>query len=375
VLGYYFMKEQTPGKKPSGSWKNRLTSIAAGGTAGTFFGGITYATARLLTDNEHAIYWGVGVGGSLASAGTGATLAAHSLGEAQDHRESGNKGKSRLKVAQATIEAAFGFGAAGGIAGFESTGVSGAIAGAVAGAALAGGSTLLQYRERTRKFPELIIPAGSSIQRDRRFPERAAGHEFPPVFRVTSLKDLKEFREINKELLTREAFEVPKHSNTPTHSSARGMRFLSAIMIVPDLQHYPIADPKDRRTNLGGVSLVEKNTDMTLTDSTDSIVVHPCKDSLWFWPEPTLFEDKVGTSRYLNEDKWGYWMDKSWKHSALVLVQYQGPGSFIGDKPNPHEVVDNYWLIDLDTRQDGIRRKVRQPQPVMDSAFDPRPAA
>src|SRR3989344_7436541 len=316
------MKKQQPRDKKRRAFK-RASDFAIGGLAGGFLGGIAYGVSHIFTDEEHAQRWGIGVGAFFAVGGTGTSLANRSLEEAEDYAAEGQRMRSRLKVAQATLEGVAGFGAAGGIVGFETGGTRGAMIGTGIGATLGGFATLSSYEERRRKLPELIIPSGSSIERDTRFAERKDGHVYPPVYRVSSLKDLKEFREVNKEKLAKTADSVPAISDKP-YSSISGVRFLTAVMIIPDLQHYPLLDPDDKEKSLGvgAVTLVSKNVDMKLHGEDDNIVVHPYERSFLFWQYPTIFDDVLPgqSSGVFSDKKWAYWQEKSWKHPVIVLA-------------------------------------------------------
>lgn len=364
------MKEgqpKDPIDKDKNSNKDRIrhirNTIAAAGVGGILFGGITYAVSNLFTGSDNAERLGTVVTGSSASAMAGIGLSNISLGRAEDHLEQGKKDKAKLKVIRASLESAAGFGTAGAFVGFNTGSLTNTLIGTGLGVAFGGYGVIWEYERRTRPFPNFIIPSGNSMERDITFPDREGGVKFPPVFRTLSLRDLKEFRKVNKEKIIKWAggiAHVPEKSSNPNSPGAD--RLVTSVIIIPNLQHYPAFDP-------------EGTPCMKLVDvkNNEEIVVYPNKESHSFWPYQTCFEARFGESRYFLEEEWNAWKDQSWNHNVTLLVQYQKNYSafsksflkkaFSSSYPGFDEISDNYWLLDISSSGGIQRRKVDKKVP------------
>lgn len=356
------MKEGQTGQNPDKNngilldLKIRVDHALYAGVLGTFFGGISYGVSRLLTAQENAVKWGLGIGGGFASAGLGATWSNLSMEKAEYYLAQDKKGKARFKVAQAVLEGALGIGGAAAIPGIETGNFNLATIGGIGGMVFGGISSFLIFRERIKSFPELITPAG--IQRDASFPDSIEGKKFPPVYRASTLKDLIEFRGVNKERIIKWAGDVPAESIDP-HSLSTS-RLITSVFIIPDLQHFPAYDPEG------------ETQDMKLVEGKDNIVVHPDKHSFQAWPYQTCFEIKFGESTYFQDKFWQEWRERSWKHGVVLLAQYQTKNSF--GTPSPEQISDRYWLLDIISDDGGQRRRVPRkiPQGAPSPVFNPQ---
>lgn len=357
------MQERNSGSSPkekTPKWARPKYTLVSG-LLGGYFGGLSYGITRIFSDNESAQRIGLGVGGGFAAGILGASFSTFSMDEANRYALQGEKAKSRLKVVQAVVEGAAGFGATGAIAGFESKGLASAVIGAGTGVVVGGFGSYLKYKERTKGLSALVIPPGNSVERDTGFPDAKELVQYPPVYRVSSLSDLKEFREVNKRALVKAGSWVSGKADQPDDMGET--RFVSAVFIVPNLRHFPAMDPQEDTTLFGKVK--ERSFDMRLNDTSDNVVAHPCLHSYAFWPYQTIFEDLLGESRYFNDDKWEYWRDRSWDHGVVILAQYQTTGfsRFSGLDPNPKNVIDNYWLLDVLSKEGGVKKRVKERKP------------
>lgn len=344
------MSERQDGKTPGRARYSSLRTALASVVGGTFFGGLAYGASSLLTSRETAERIAIGVGGGFVVAGAGAVLSSHSLERAEDYCGQGRATRARLEVVRAGLEAAAGFGGAGAIAGFESGSAVNTTIGAGVGVVLGAAGSLLQYRERTRKFPELVVSPGNSMKRDTSFIDREDGRKLPPVYRASSLRDLKEFRQINKETIVNwVGGMLPETSNNPLSLLAK--QLVTAVVIIPNLRHFPVRDPQ------------EKTLDMTLVDvdGKENIVVHPHTHAFMHWPYQTRFEKKFGDSTYFEEAEWKAWREDSWENEVVLMVQYQSSAGL--SIPTPDKVSDNYWLLDIRGEEDDHRRRVSKEAP------------
>jgi len=336
------MPEKLPGSpEPQKKSTGRLKTIVAGAATGYLFGGLSWGISHLLTDEDHSRTIGVGVGVGFAAAGVGASLSHHSMEEAELYKRKGQIAKARMKLAQAITEASSGFGTAGALPGIADGNPLKIALGAGIGAVLGGTTVLIAYQERTKPYPQLEYPEG--VEMDTSFPEMGEGIKYPPVFRAASLEGFKKFREVNKRtILNWVHAEPPTKKNDPNDLLAQ--RLSTAIVIIPDIQHFPIDDPE--------------GDDMKLRDRTNSQEVQLAQHTFMFWPHSTCFED---SNRLLNKSAWNYWKEKSWKHGVVLLAQYQKSG--FGSKYKVEEVVDNYWLVDISTKEKGIKKKTKEDAP------------
>ncbi len=327
----------------------RLNLLLVSSAAGGLFGGLSYGLASIFTDRFLAERIGLGVGGTLLMGGLGATNSNISLDRAEDYLEQGRNGEARLQVARAILEGAAGYGAAGGLIGIEAgNSINSLIIGSAIGIFLGASGTFIQYRERVRPFPNLIIPDGNSTQRDLSFPDRQGGTKFPPVFRASTLRDFKEFREINKERIVRWALSIPSESEDPTSLAAS--RLVTSIAVIPNIRHFPAFDPKKD----GTMKLVDEITD-------DNLIVDPCKDAFLLWPYRTSFESMVAGNRTFEQKLWNKWRDISWRHDVVLLAQYQTSSKL--DDRAPEKASDHYWLLDVVSDKGDHRRRARRRSP------------
>jgi len=360
------MTERPSGNQHDNGQDNlqRAKDTVEAGLLGGLSGLISYGITRFLSDHELAEKVGTGVGGALAASSIGVRFSLRSMQEAVEYAEQNKTVKSRLKTIQADLEAAVGLGAAAAITGFEAGGLKAALIGAGTGALIGGLGTHLTFSEGLKDLPE-IIPEGNSTTRDNSFPEWKDGKRLSPVYRVSSIEDLKEFRSINKESIVKNASNIARKSNSPGYIDASWMT--AAVIIIPNLQHYPIEDPQIN-TVLGVIK--QESSDMKISDSTDSLFVHPCPNSENFWPSRTIFENAFAGTRSFDEDKWRYWRETSWKYGAIILVQYQNP-DIVGD--DPEKIVDNYWLLDIEVEDEGLKKKRRKGSPEPNTKLEPIP--
>ncbi len=312
----------------------------------------TYLISNQFSSSETAERAAIGVGGSMFFLYNGLRFDQLSQEEAQNYLEKGQKGKSKLKVVQSAIEAGAGFGAATALPLYETKGPTAAIIGGTISAAFFAGSSYLQYRERIRPLPELETPEGNSTIRDTNFVEKHEGHVYPPVYRTASIKDLKEFREVNQERLTHRLAMVPQKSDIHPFNTSYS-KFNTAVFIVEKARHYPALDP-EIDVKLKGV-IKDPSRDVNLLGEEDNLVAHPCNSIRQFWPYRTIFDSFP--SGLVDESIWNEWRERSWLQPVVILAQYQNTSGL--REPKPSTIIDNYWLLDI-LETDGQRKRVKE---------------
>jgi hypothetical protein len=355
------MIEQPESKLPEGKKSSRWHSLALSPLLGGLVGGIAYGVSYFPFGQSSAEKIGFGVGGSLTAGGVGFGLASKSIENAEELLDDGRTKLSRVKLTQALAEGATGLGGAGGLDGYLIGGETGALVGAAFGAFWGAFGVFVNFRERTKPFPELVTPEGNSTYLDPNFPKRNYGSKLPSVFRSDSIADFQEFREANKEIIIKWAGESLATINSRPENIMTEGRLVSSVAIIRQVQHYPAFDPRENETSPNVVEY-SKN-DMKLSDTGEksgNVIAHPVEHSTFFWAYDTIFDEiTIGDPRF-SADRWGYWKDKSWKHDVVLLAQYQTPHSFRTNRLNIGEVVDKYWLIDILTSEGGERKKVKK---------------
>ena len=264
-----------------------------------------------------------------------------SLHEAEDSRDEGNLSRMRLKVAQACFENSMGWSlGSGALSIIITNSINHAVMTAGAAAALGSAESIREWRRRIRPFPELMTPDGNSTKQDLSYPDRKDGFKLPPVFTADSIKDFKEFRDINKRRIIEWSKKVPV-IGTKLPEIENAPQLLTSVVILPNIRHFPAMDPED-------------DNDVRLMDEDDFIIASRVNDSAPFCAEPTIFENELLGMRSFYKSEWQRWRNRSWKESVAILVQYQN----LDDSPrpfrraNPDRVIDRYWLLDIYSDED-----------------------
>lgn len=233
--------------------------------------------------------------------------------------------------------------------------------------------TFGEYKSRIKPFPELVIPQGNSVRRETKYIDRKDGIKFPPIFSARSLKDVLEFREVNKEAIMK--WVNPRVIYGKSDAPTKAPRLATCVFIISEAQHFPAADPK------------EDTVDMNLydLDGKTNITVHPIKDDAVgnLWPYATCFGStvgEIGDDKYFKKNQWLNERDVSWRKPVVVLVQYQDQNPqlnpFKTDYPTPERIADNYWLLDIlgeRGKNTGKRRRVERAVPSQRLVLDPYP--
>lgn len=359
--------EENPDNRPSKF--ARPKAVVADVFLGGLSGGIAYGISSLVASGEDTpSKVGIGVGTGVVSMGLGTSLGNLSMDEAESYAQQGRKTKSRLKAIEAIIEYGVGCGAAGSLPGIESGSLTHAVVGAGIGFAFGGLAGRFIYRDRTKPIPEPELP-DNSMERDTSFPDRKDGVKLPPVYRVASLDDLKEYREALKIKLLKDSERLPRKSNTRPDQLGVS-RFATAVIIIPGLQHYPALDPQEDEILFGAMH--EKSLDMTLHGDNNNIVVHPLLHSEMFWPYQTIFENIALGNKQFSDKEWENWRDRSWKNGVVILAQFQTPNP-LKIASNPEDVIDNYWLVDILSYEDGEKEKREEKVPTGNLVPIPNP--
>lgn len=320
---------------------SRKTAYLIGGFGGMITGGSTFLASNALGREDSGQIGGTAFAiGTLAMAGRMST--GISLHEAEDSRDEGNLSRMRLKVAQACFENSIGWSlGSGALSIIMTNSINHAVVTAGAAAALGSAESIREWRRRTRPFPELITPDGNSTKQDLSYPDRKDRFKLPPVFTADSIKDFKEFRDINKRRIIEWSKKVPViGAKLPKIESAPLL--LTSVVILPNIRHFPAMNPED-------------DNDVRLMDEDDFIIASRVNHSAPFWSEPTIFEDELAGMRSFYKSEWQRWRNRSWKESVAILVQYRNtndsPRPFREEDPN--KVLDRYWLLDIFSDEDG----------------------
>jgi hypothetical protein len=332
---------------------SRRRGIAMGGFGGSLFGGASFLVANAIDSKDAA-----GVGGFVFTTtvlGVTGRMSSHiSLHQAEDYRDQGNNTKMKLKLAQAYVENSvytLPLGIMGAI-GLDNVGL-GLITTWLTFSAI--NQTYTEWQKRIKEYPKLILPEGNSIQQDLTYPDRMNGFKLPPLFYADSIKDVKEFREINKEKIVEWSDSLPRLNEPLLNSTMNPAQLLTSVIIIPNIRHYPVMDPTEEGT-----------TKMRLMDNDDFVIADLVENSEPVWDEPTIFEDEISGMRLFDKSEWERWKNKSWKESIALLVQYRNTKSGFR-KPKLVDIVDKYWLLDiLNDDDDGDNEeeleKVKAPQ-------------
>lgn len=140
------MSERLPIHQSNEETFNRRTGLLASGLGGAIFGGTAYGISRVVAGADAADNIGIGVGGTIAAGMGGLIMGIASEQRAEELAREGKRKRALLKAFQASVETSLGWGAAGGISGYEAKGITGAMIGASIGAVIGLGSF------GTRKF-------------------------------------------------------------------------------------------------------------------------------------------------------------------------------------------------------------------------------
>jgi hypothetical protein len=329
-----------PEQKPS-----RKNGFIYGGTAGIMLGAPTYI-ATAAAGNSEALQAGGAVFAVTTLAFAGDVAKNVSLHEAEDAKEAGNKTRERLKIAQAVAEQSLTFALPPGIT-FSLLNPSAGLVAAGMGGLYSAKHTLGEWKKRTQDLPELSIPEDVHVIQSDSFPDRHNGYKLPPVFVAESIKHLKAFRELNKETIVRWAGKVPRRKELLTDVSESVPRLLTSVFVLPNVSHYPVADP-------------EESSDMKLMDGDDYLIASPVRHSESLWSHHTIFDLGTDSIRVRDRNAWDNWKSKSWKEIVLVVAQYRDTrkNRFRIGSPSLEEIEDRYWLLDiLKSHEHGSREK------------------
>lgn len=332
------MPEKDPSNKNYPSSIRREPRYAVSGAIGLVTGGAVY-TAASARGLEDAPQLGIGAIALTTLSIAGPSTRNLSLQEAEEAKEAGDENRARAKIVQASIETSLAPGLIFGAAG-ASAGITEALIGGGIGVAYGTRNTYKAWKERIKLPPELVFPEGNSVRRINEFPTRHDGHKLPPLFAAESIKDFKEFRDANKKIITEWASRIPPRTQNIAYTS--DTPFLSILVAIRDIKHFPALDPEDDQ-----VKLIDGDTSI-LADQMSFVVRQR------FWPVHTIFDN--GHSFSSDTDAWERWKNQSWEGAAVLLAQYRDmKGS--RKKTDPDSIEDRYWLIDINQPHDHRRRK------------------
>lgn len=322
-----------PEKFPNATRKGALL---VGTSAGVITGGVTFFATNAM-NSQYAEEMGSIVFSSTTLLLAGRMSYGISLNEAEVLKEKGELRKMRAKITQACFESSAGITLLAGATMNAITHDIGHTAlGIAVGVATGSADAIEEWRKRNRRFPDLIMPQGNSTVRDLSYPERNNAYKLPPVFIADSLKDFKEFREINKKRIVEWSREVPLQDDKLSELENSPL-LLTSVVLLPNIRHYPAMDPEDE-----GV--------IKLMDSDEHIEASHVRDSSPFWANETAFEDDIIGLRAFDGHEWQRYRNRSWMKNIVLLAQYRNTEgkSRSSKKVNLDAVMDRYWLIDID---------------------------
>lgn len=181
------------------------------------------------------------------------------------------------------------------------------------------------------------------------------GKKYPRVFQAESLEDIQKGRAEQARGLRRRVGIVPNTNFGSQPYSLDSTNELTAVIFLPEVQHYPAMDSQEDIKRLYGLTLHE-NLSMRLEDQTGTINVWHYDHSFLDFPYPTCFDDiGPGDNTFFNMNKWKAHRDISWKRQVILLAQYSElSGSLLKDMAGDLKdesmnkpVTEYYWLIHI----------------------------
>ncbi|MCL4365756.1 hypothetical protein M1437_00840, partial [Patescibacteria group bacterium] len=194
------------------------------------------------------------------------------------------------------------------------------------------------------------------------------GKRYPRVFRAASIEDMQAGRAEEAKGLRERVHNIPT-TNFGRQPHKLAAENVTAIIYLPEMQHYPAMDPQEDIKKLYGLTLHD-NVGMRLIDKTGRINVWCDENSSLDFPFPTCFDeiDPFGNSVF-NKEKWMMWREISWKKQVILLAQFSelsgsilkqmvediitGPGQ---NKP----VTEYYWLLHISDPEGVVKKRGRE---------------
>lgn len=188
--------------------------------------------------------------------------------------------------------------------------------------------------------------------------------KYPRVFQAESIEDIQLGRAEEAKGLRGRAGLIP-HTNFGDQPSKLVSEDITAVIFLPEVQHYPAMDPSKDIKRLYGTT-IHDNWAMKLSDRTGSINVWFDQESHLDFPYVTCFDDRF--FGIFDMEKWKEWRGVSWKKAVILLAQYSELyGSILKSfwheaiKPEQYRpVTEYYWLIHVFDYEGAERRRVRE---------------
>lgn len=197
---------------------------------------------------------------------------------------------------------------------------------------------------------------------------------FPTAYWADSIEDLKEGRGKQLAELLKEKIFWPTPGKKPVTLGVYSPNKISAIVVIPRVQHFPAYDPQEEsRWHF----FKAKSEAVKLQDATGELIAYPHKSPTKFsnhFPYVTCF-DEVGHRPHFSQDNWRYYRDQSWNKTVIIMAQFAQTGH--KGSPQPEEMMDRYWLLHLENeRRDGIKGLVREAvkEILVPPIYHPQPA-
>lgn len=181
-------------------------------------------------------------------------------------------------------------------------------------------------------------------------------HQYPEVYVARSITDMQEERNeqlIN--LLKGHAHFTSIGSGDPSRIAAIDS---SAIIFLPQVRHFPAADPNEERRKLFGL-LKQADERVRLDDKTGDLVASPNKHSFMDFPYVTSFDQIIFGEPRFDKELWDNWRERSWKERVVLMAQFACAGGFWNSMdPKFEDIIDRYWLLHIQESGPVSRRRV-----------------
>lgn len=191
-----------------------------------------------------------------------------------------------------------------------------------------------------------------------RYTEYGFGKKYPRLYTAESIIDMQQDRANHTRGLRLRTPILPS-LNFGSQPSMVIANETKALIILPEMQHYPVRDPKQ-----------PEETGMRLTDTSDQegILVWCHTHSFLDYPYRTCFDDPgLNQSTFFSADRWKDFRAVSWKLPVILLAQYTEltkaelqeltKGGIKLTREEDRPVTEQYWLIHVYDQGTTIKRR------------------
>ncbi len=211
-----------------------------------------------------------------------------------------------------------------------------------------------------------------------KFPDFPFGTKYPRVYQAESIEDMQQGRAEQAKGLRRKPVIIPSINFGGQPYKIANIE-LTAIIFLPEVQHYPAMDPQEDIKRLYGAT-IHDNWAMKLADNTGGINVWYDGDSHSDFPFRTCFDEPL-LGRF-DRKRWQEWRDISWRKPVILLAQYsevygsmfKGFWHDIIESEQDRPVTEYYWLLHILEYEEEARRGVREERQIPNLIPVPTPS-